>query len=389
MPVCGMSLPMTGLRMSASRNSVRSRRARGGRTSSPATYSTLGSRSSRRASSVPRRVDTPVIRTRRPLTSSSSAWPSSSRACRCAWPGCAAPPGCRRGRRVSPAPGLRSAGGTAQRPFRGRRPRPARASAWTARPTPCARPHRAASPGPAPVVSCVLPSAGRSLHRFARVPGASSAIHLKPAAELAERVLLPGDPHRALAVAQSLLDQPKMFNHHRGLWGYTGTARDGELLTVQATGMGGPSAAIVVEELIVLGAGTFIRIGTCGALTDSHAIGEIVAPEVALALDGTSRALGSDGRVRPDGELAAALHAPPVVAASVDVFYGDPETGDADVVEMECATLFQIAKLRGVRAAAVLGVSDALAGGRTRIEPEQLDALGIRLGEVAWAALTR
>ena len=220
---------------------------------------------------------------------------------------------------------------------------------------------------------------------------ASSAIHLKPAADLAERVLLPGDPHRALAVAQALMEQPKMFNHHRGLWGYTGTARDGEPLTVQASGMGGPSAAIVVEELIALGATAFIRIGTCAALTDGHSIGDIVAVEAALALDGTSRALGADGRVAPDAELAAACaaHAPQVTAASVDLFYGEPDTGDADVVEMECATLFQVAHLRGVRAAAVLGVSDELAGGRKRIEPEPLEALGIRLGETAWAALTR
>src|SRR5262249_52978232 len=79
--------------------------------------------------------------------------------------------------------------------------------------------------------------AGRAVfHTFRRMPGASAAIHLKPATELAERVLLPGDPHRALAVAQVLLEQPKMFNHHRGLWGYTGEARDGGLLTIQSTG---------------------------------------------------------------------------------------------------------------------------------------------------------
>jgi uridine phosphorylase len=232
------------------------------------------------------------------------------------------------------------------------------------------------------------------------VPGASSAIHLKPATDLAERVLLPGDPHRALAVAQELMEQPKMFNHHRGLWGYTGTGRDGELITVQATGMGGPSAAIVVEELIALGARTFIRIGTCGALTDSHAIGEIVGVEAALAFDGTSRALGAGAdvgagadapRVVPDPGLAAAcaVDAAGVTAASVDVFYGDPETGDADVVEMECAVLFQIAKLRGVRAAALLGVTDVLLGERRRICAEHLEALGVQLGEAAWAALTR
>jgi uridine phosphorylase len=180
-----------------------------------------------------------------------------------------------------------------------------------------------------------------------------------------------------------------MFNHHRGLWGYTGTARDGEPLTVQATGMGGPSAAIVVEELIALGAKTLIRIGTCGALTDTHPIGDLVRVEAALALDGTSRALGADARVLPDPDLTAAIDAPPVIAASVDVFYGDAEAGDADVVEMECATLFQVAQLRGVRAAAVLGVSDMLAGGRQRICAEHLEALGVQLGEAAWAALTR
>jgi uridine phosphorylase len=223
------------------------------------------------------------------------------------------------------------------------------------------------------------------------VPGASAAIHLKPAADLAERVLLPGDPHRALAVAQALLEQPKMFNHHRGLWGYTGTARDGELLTIQATGMGGPSAAIVVEELIALGARTFIRIGTCGALTERHLIGQLVAVKAAIALDGASRALGADGRVPADAALAPALavDAEAVVAASVDLFYGDPETGDADVVEMECATLFRLAELRGARAAAVLGVSDSLAGERRRIGAEELEALCIELGEAAWAALTR
>ena len=101
----------------------------------------------------------------------------------------------------------------------------------------------------------------------------TAPIHLRPSAPVAERVLLPGDPHRALAVAQAVLDEPRMLNHARGLWGYTGTAPDGQALTVQSTGMGGPSAAIVVEELIELGASTFIRIGTCGALADGFHLG--------------------------------------------------------------------------------------------------------------------
>ena len=95
-------------------------------------------------------------------------------------------------------------------------------------------------------------------------------------------MLLPGDPHRALAVAQALLEAPQMFNHARGLWGYTGIAPDGEPLTVQATGMGGPSAAIVIEELIALGATRLVRIGTCGALRDGLELGELVAAEAVL-----------------------------------------------------------------------------------------------------------
>ena len=107
--------------------------------------------------------------------------------------------------------------------------------------------------------------------------------HLQPAAELAERVLLPGDPARALAVAQALLEPtPRMFNHARGLWGYTGIAADGEPLTVQATGMGGPSAAIVTEELIALGATRLVRIGTCGALDPELGLGALLAAAAVL-----------------------------------------------------------------------------------------------------------
>src|SRR3954452_18780477 len=116
-------------------------------------------------------------------------------------------------------------------------------------------------------------------------------IHLNPATEVAERVLLPGDPQRALAVSQALLEGPRMMNARRGLWGYTGTAPDGGLVTVQSTGMGGPSAAIVAEELIGLGARVLVRIGTCGALSGDLSLGELVAVDAALAADGTSRAL--------------------------------------------------------------------------------------------------
>ena len=211
-------------------------------------------------------------------------------------------------------------------------------------------------------------------------------IHLKPQTDLAPRVLLPGDPHRALAIAQALLDKPLMFNHHRGLWGYTGTARDGEPLTVQATGMGGPSAAIVVEELHRLGAHTFVRAGTCGAFGGGFELGEVVVAERVIPADGASRALGADGTLEPDaGLLGAADGLRRVTARSTDIFYGDEGTG-GDVVEMEAAAILQVARLRGARAACVLGVSDVPG---ERIGPEALEELGLRVGEAAYSLTER
>src|SRR3954470_15685309 len=115
-------------------------------------------------------------------------------------------------------------------------------------------------------------------------------IHILPTAPLAERVLLPGDPGRALLLAQTVLTEPKMFNHHRGLWGYTGAAADGEPMTIQSTGMGGPSAAIVIEELVELGARRLVRVGTCGTTRPGLALGDLVVAREAIAADGTSRA---------------------------------------------------------------------------------------------------
>jgi uridine phosphorylase len=222
------------------------------------------------------------------------------------------------------------------------------------------------------------------------------ALHLKPQTDLAERVLLPGDPHRALTVAQHLLEGPKMFNHHRGLWGYSGIAADGEPLTVQATGMGGPSAAIVTEELIGLGARRLVRIGTCGALVDDLDLGDLIAAETVLSADGASAALGANGALGSDPALLdrlVAAGARPGTVVSSDLFYDprDPspwlERG-ASVVEMEAATILQVAARRDVTAACVLAVTDVpAAGGTRRVDPEELERFGLRLGEVGYAAL--
>jgi hypothetical protein len=129
------------------------------------------------------------------------------------------------------------------------------------------------------------------------VPG--SLRHLQPHAEVAERVLVPGDPGRALRIAQWLLERPRMLNHHRGLWGYTGTAADGAPLTVQSAGMGGASTAIVVHELIALGARRLVRVGTCEALASGVALGDLLVVREAVARDGTSRGLDAPSGCAP------------------------------------------------------------------------------------------
>jgi DeoD family purine-nucleoside phosphorylase len=230
----------------------------------------------------------------------------------------------------------------------------------------------------------------------------AAPIGLQPTAELAVRVLLPGDPGRALQLAESLLDRPRMFNHHRGLWGYTGRAADGAALTIQSTGMGGPSAAIVIAELADLGARRLVRVGTCGALQPGLGLGDVIIAAEAIAADGTSRALGAGGRVGASPalieSLTASLHhedrfrSGPVV--STDLFYDTrglerewSETG-ALAVEMEVATLYALAAARGVDAAALLVVSDVILPSRVRIDQDDLRAAERRMGTAALRALS-
>ena len=234
----------------------------------------------------------------------------------------------------------------------------------------------------------------------------AAPLALHPTTDLAERVLLPGDPARALWLAESLVEGAKMFNHHRGLWGYTGVARDGAPLTIQSTGMGGPSAAMVIHELIDLGARRLVRVGTCGALDPRLRLGDLLAVTEAIAADGTSRALGAGERVPADAGLLAAVteatarrseseayahHAGPVV--STDLFYDgrglERQWADAGAlaVEMEAATLFTLAAAREVPAAALLVVSDLVLRARRRIGTEELREAEARMGHAALGAL--
>jgi uridine phosphorylase len=232
--------------------------------------------------------------------------------------------------------------------------------------------------------------------------------HLRPSTPYARDALLPGDPGRALALAQQLLTEPKMSNHARGLWGYTGETPEGRPLSIQATGMGGPSAAIVLQELAELGVRRAVRVGTCGAVDPELEHGGLVVASDALAEDGASHALGAGETAEPDPDLTARLAAglPPGGAPSrivtTDLFYdGDPDHGGppkaradawarrgAVAVEMEAATIFTLGLRLGVATGCVLVVSDTFEGGtRNRIEDDDLAKAAERMGAVAAEAL--
>ena len=194
-----------------------------------------------------------------------------------------------------------------------------------------------------------------------------------------------------------------MFNHHRGLWGYTGVAPDGAALTIQSTGMGGPSAAIVIAELAELGARRLLRVGTCGALAPGLALGDLLCVSSAIPADGTSRALDAGDRLPATPALLSALtgatrhddgvHCGPIV--STDLFYDrrglEPQWREAGAlaVEMEAATLFALAATSGFEAAALLVVSDLVLPTRQRIDPDDLRVAERRMGAVALTALSQ
>jgi uridine phosphorylase len=214
---------------------------------------------------------------------------------------------------------------------------------------------------------------------------------LRPHEPVAERVLLPGDPGRALRLAQQLIDGPRMLNHHRGLWGYSGPAADGQPLTIQSTGLGGPSAAAVVAELIELGARRLVRAGT-GAGLGTTALGTLVVADAALAADGASRALGAGGRVAADPGLTAALAAAPESAAcglvaSADIH--DPvlasgwERAGALACDLTTAAVLAAAARQGAQAGAVLAVTRARG---EHIGDEALASLESALGSLALGA---
>jgi 5'-methylthioadenosine phosphorylase/purine-nucleoside phosphorylase len=219
-------------------------------------------------------------------------------------------------------------------------------------------------------------------------------IHLRAQpGDYAPSVLCPGDPRRAAHIAETYFEAPRLVNEERGMLGFTGTFA-GRPISVQTTGMGCPSAAIVFEELVTLGATRLIRVGTCGGLQPGMSFADTVValsatPDDATALSYTGGEPHAptaswqlvEAAVTIARQQGATVHVGPIVTS--DVFY-DPDTSHMDRwrarghlgVEMESAVLFTIAALRSIQAVTLLTVSDLLLGG----EPQRISDDELRVG---------
>jgi uridine phosphorylase len=255
-------------------------------------------------------------------------------------------------------------------------------------------------------------SAGRESHewngrawRAGAGPSSVAAVprRLRPKTELAADAILVGDPGRSLLLAQELLVEPKMSNHARGLWGYTGRTPAGDELTIQTTGMGGPSAAVVLADLAKLGVKRVVRVGTCVATGPGVALGELLLPSEAIAGGGSAAAFGVDaGKAAPaDGRLterlreellADAAHSTvrEVAVESLDAMppprTGPPPASSSPLAaDMQTVAVFARAGELGMAAAAVLIVSDV---GEERLVDEALDETAKRAGRAAAKALS-
>ncbi|MCS4541436.1 MAG: nucleoside phosphorylase [Euryarchaeota archaeon] len=188
--------------------------------------------------------------------------------------------------------------------------------------------------------------------------------------QVSQNVLLAGDPNRVGRIAEKFLEGANLVNDHRGLLVYTGSY-NGIKVSAATTGMGCPSAAIVVEELANLGAQTFIRVGTCGAIQRHIKVGDLIIPTGAIPLDGTTKRYVTENFApAPNFDILNALvesakklkakHYLGLICTS-DAFYRE-ELDDAAFwseqnalcFEMECSIIFTITYLRKLRAGAIL-----------------------------------
>ena len=196
--------------------------------------------------------------------------------------------------------------------------------------------------------------------------------------DIAETVLMPGDPRRAKWAAENFLTDARLVNEVRGMFGFTGTYK-GNPVTIHGSGMGMPSLSIYANELITqYGAKTLIRIGSCGAMQHHVNVRDVVIAMTATTMSTPSRGIMRDLNFAPCADYgllekavasARAKGTPTHVGGiySSDVFYDErPDLTEIMTrhgvlgVEMEAAELYLVAARHGARALAICTVSDHL-----------------------------
>jgi purine-nucleoside phosphorylase len=227
--------------------------------------------------------------------------------------------------------------------------------------------------------------------------------------EIAPVVLMPGDPLRARWIAETFLDDPRCYTEVRGMLGYSGTWR-GQPVSVQGSGMGQPSFAIYANELFrEYAVQSIVRVGSCGALTESLALRDIVIASGACT-DSSMNRIAFEGLdyapVADFGLLRAAVDAAEARVSqdpaggktqvglifSSDSFYpARPELVARMVeygvlaVEMEASALYTLAAKFGRRALAICTVSDHVVTGEETTATERQETFGDMV-EIALAA---
>lgn len=205
----------------------------------------------------------------------------------------------------------------------------------------------------------------------------SHHISAKPG-EIAETVLLPGDPLRAKWAAEKYLENPVLVNEVRGMLGYTGTW-NGHRVTIHGTGMGQPSISIYANELMrEHGAKTLIRVGSCGAMQPNVKLRDVILAQTASTIGSPSSSIFREVHFAPAADFGLLSKAYTNAKGTVhvggvftsDAFYDErPDLNDTLqrhgclAVEMEVAELYTLAPRHGARALAILTVSDHILTG--------------------------
>ncbi|MEP4198954.1 MAG: purine-nucleoside phosphorylase [Aliishimia sp.] len=224
--------------------------------------------------------------------------------------------------------------------------------------------------------------------------------------DIAETVLMPGDPYRAKWAAETFLENATCINEVRGMLGFTGTW-NGNRVTIQGSGMGMPSLSIYANELIKdYNAQTLIRIGSCGGMQPQVGVRDVIIAMTATTITSPSSGIFREMNFAPCADwslLKAAVAAAEKkdVATHVggiyssDVFYAERPDLDEQMtrhgilgVEMEAAELYTLAARHGRRALAVLTVSDHLQTGESLPSDQRERSFGDMVEVALEAAFT-